>query len=124
MFGVFPQVSGSDVCLDLDLAAAGSPPASRPSVPGPGAGAEQNVDPDRFLAFRDAVQARLGPVCLGPAVAEAIVRDELERAGLEDWTVTLGVGAEFSAERPCASVSLLPEARTVLIVPLPALPAD
>ncbi|HEX7275785.1 MAG TPA: hypothetical protein VF244_00280 [Acidimicrobiales bacterium] len=129
--GVFPQAPGRDVCLDLDLAAAAFPPGPGPSGPSspssPSApGRSGAVDPDRFLAFRDAAQARLGPVCVGPAAAAAIVWEELERAGLRDWTVVTGVpgeGGGFSAERPCASLSFLPEQRTVLIVPLPALPA-
>ncbi len=113
--GVFPEASGSDVCLHLGLASvsrAPSPPESGPFV-----------DPGRFAAFRDAVAGRLdGQGCVGVKPATSIVGEELERAGLTGWKVVLGGGADgawFSADRPCVSLSYQPEARTVELVPLP-----
>lgn len=108
--GVFPERPGQDVCLDLGLAAIEVVPVAE-------------VDPGRIVVFRDAVLARLaGPGCVGAAQAEAIVRAELAEAGLVDWAVTTGVdaaGGGFSSARPCASLSFLPEQRTVVLVPLP-----
>ncbi len=122
--GVFPQPAGRDVCLDLGLAAVTSPAAS-----GPGSSARPHpvpndsvVDPARFLAFRDAVARRLSEGCIGAGPAEAIVREELARAGLARWSVVVRIGADgtgFSAERPCATLNLLPEVSTVELVPLP-----
>ena len=80
----------------------------------------------RFFAFRDAVLARfVGQGCIGAVAAEAIVREELDRAGLDGWTVTTGVGADgagFSAGRPCASLNFHPEVRSVDLVPVPPPP--
>jgi uncharacterized membrane protein len=121
--GVFPEAGGRDVCLDLGLAAAASPAGgARPTetVPQSEDGA---VDHTRFFAFRDAVLPRfVGQECIGVPAAEAIVREELDRAGLTDWVVVSGVGSDgsgFSEERPCASLSFLPEIATVALVPLP-----
>lgn len=125
--GVFPEASGQDVCVDLDLAAV-SVPTSAPTTRLPAPAPDLAVDPERVSAFRDAVRTRLTSVgCVGPAVAEAIVREELGSAGLEGWTIRLGLDTEgggFTPERPCATLSVLPEQRTVLLVPLPVVPAD
>jgi hypothetical protein len=110
--GVFPEAKGADVCRDLGLAAAAGEGT-------PGSGTES----ERFLAFRDAVVARfIDEACLGQAPATAVVREELARAGLGGWTVSVGGGeggAGFSADRPCALLELKPEARTVRLVPAP-----
>jgi len=130
--GVFPEAVGRDVCLDLGLAAS-SPPAPptpdrvNPSGSSPAGGRlipdEPVVDHTRFFAFRDAVLARfVGQGCIGVVAAEAIVREELDRAGLDDWTVTTAGGAGgpgFSAGRPCASLNFHPEIWSVDLVPLP-----
>jgi hypothetical protein len=124
--GVFPEAEGRDVCLDLGLVAASKPvplpapgggtrPAPRPDVP--------LLDTDRFLVFREVVVARLVDAgCVAAEPAEAIVREELARAGLEGWSVRAGVGSDgvgFSAERPCASLGFEPETLTVVLVPVP-----
>ena len=116
--GVFPEAAERDVCVDLGLASVSAPvpTAGRPTNP-----------PDesaRFMVFRDAVLPRLvGQGCIGAGPAEAIVREELGRAGLEGWTVVTGVGDDglgFSAERPCASLNFRPEVRTVELAPVPS----
>ena len=122
--GVFPEAPGRDVCLDLGLAAASSPapPTTEPAgirlAPD-----DQVVDHARFFAFRDAALSRfVGQECIGAVAAEEIVREELDRAGLDGWTVTTGVGADgagFSAGRPCASLSFHPEVWSVDLVPVP-----
>ena len=130
--GVFPEAAGRDVCLDLGLAATSSPAPPTPDRVGPPgsspAGAplvpdDPIVDPTRFFAFRDAVLARfVGQGCIGAEAAEAIVTEELDRAGLDGWTVTMGVGVDgagFSAGRPCASLNFHPDTRSVDLVPLP-----
>jgi hypothetical protein len=121
--GVFPEAPGADVCLALGLAAAPGTDGVPPSGPAPDAlpGTDDPaVDDERFVAFRDAVVARfLGQGCLGAEPAGAIVRQELDRAGLQGWTVE-APGSGFSDERPCASLSFRPEQGMVVLVALPA----
>ena len=122
--GVFPEAPARDVCLDLGLAPVAGGPGNptRPSLPAD----DPAVATARFLAFRDAVLPRLvGHGCIGVGPAEAIVREELTRAGLEGWAVVPGVsgdGAGFSPDRPCASLDFKPETKTVELVPLPPPP--
>jgi hypothetical protein len=138
MAGVFPDADGTDVCARLGLAPVPAPapsptPApepvpgsapSSPSLPGPPptstpAPADENA---RFLAFRDAVLPQfLDAACVDPATARAVVRRELDRAGLADWAVRTGqgVGDGFSADRPCATLAFRPTERAVLLVPAP-----
>lgn len=121
--GVFPAPAGADVCTALDLVPV-SPAPARPSNPGqPG----QPVPPQpsapgvttdvatRIVGFRDAaVAAFLAAPCVSPEAGEDIVRRELARAALGDWTVVRG---PFSADRPCATVSVQAEERQVFLVP-------
>lgn len=118
--GVFPVVAGADTCALLQLPqtpstpstpSTNSPPAPAPDPPAP---ADVNA---RILAFRDAtVPQFLGAACVAPDAGAGIVGRELERAGLAGWTV---VAEGFSAERPCATLSIQAEARRVLLVPSP-----
>jgi hypothetical protein len=123
--GVFPEASGRDVCLDLGLASVSPPTGGGRGEPSrPPIGTDDAVaDAARFTAFRDAVLPRLlDQGCVGAGAAEAIVREELGRAGLEGWTVVAGVGEDglgFSAERPCASLNFKPEVRTIELAPVP-----
>ena len=126
--GVFPEAAGRDVCLDLGLAAASSPAPPTTEAAGTRLAPDDPiVDHTRFFAFRDAVLSRfVGQDCMGAVAAEAVVREELDRAGLDGWTVTTGVGADgagFSAERPCASLNFHPEIWSVDLVPVPVPPA-
>lgn len=109
VLGVFPTTTGDDVCAGLRLAVA------------PGEGPTE-ADA-RFLAFRDAVLDELvGRGCVDPAEAGAVVRRELDRAGLADWAVRTGqgVGGEgFSASRPCAGLAFHPDLGEVVLVPSP-----
>jgi len=117
--GVFPVTSGEDVCGRLGLAPV--VPTTAPPSTGPGA---TSSDPAaRVVAFREAVGDQfLTSPCVEPAAATAIVRRELDRAGLQDWTIRGGEGLPgdgFSAQRPCATLSLRPENREVVLVPFP-----
>ena len=115
--GVFPTTSGAEVCAQLTLAAV-------PSTAPPGGPTAPQADVNtRILAFRDAVLPHfLDTPCLEPRTAAGVVRRELDRAGLGEWTVRGGEGLAvdgFSPERPCATLSLRPEAREILLVPAP-----
>jgi hypothetical protein len=105
--GVFPAAAGVDVCRMLDL----TPIAPTPPPP---------TTTTRIVAFRDAVVPQfLDAQCMAPATGVDIVRRELDRAGLGDWTVA---STGFTTERPCATLSLRTEERTVILVPAPPRP--
>lgn len=116
---VFPATAGVDVCTALNLVRVGPAPAppapttTTVSSPGPAPPpADLNT---RILNFRDAV---LGPFldspCMAPAAGADLVRRELDRAGLNDWTIVSG---GFTADRPCATLSFRSEERQVVLVP-------
>lgn len=119
--GVFPATAGADVCTALDLAPI-TPPAPAPApapattMPRPTPAPEPAPDLNTaILGFRDAVLGQfLESPCMAPATGVEIVRRELDRAGLRDWTVVSG---GFTADRPCATLSLRTEERQVLLVP-------
>jgi len=113
--GVFPNFAGGDVCARLSLPTASTSPPTTASSPPPPTAADVN---DRILAFRDTVLPQfLDAGCIELAPATAIVRRELDRAGLNDWTVRAADG--FSTDRPCATLALRPESREVLMIPTP-----
>lgn len=118
--GVFPADDRGDVCARLGLAAAVPLASTSTSSPFPATTvADENA---RFLAFRDAVLPQfLDAPCVDPDAARALVRRELDRAGLVDWTIRVGqgTGTGFSADRPCATLSFLPNERAVVLVPAP-----
>ena len=115
--GVFPAAPEQDVCAVLGLPPLAPAPTVSTTVPGPTPTQSPGDVNARILAFREAVSSQfVGAGCVDPQAATAAVRRELERAGLGDWTVR---GEGFSPERPCATPSLLPEAREVLLVPSP-----
>jgi hypothetical protein len=108
---VLPVTPGRDSC-----AALGTTPAD-PSAGDPPAPPSEEVNA-RVLAVRDVLLPRfLAVPCVEPAAGAAIVREELDRAGLGDWTIRTG---DFTAEQPCATLSMRPEAREVVLVPWPA----
>lgn len=116
--GVFPAPAGTDVCTALNLVPITPPTRPSPTTtaplpaPAPQPAADLNT---RILAFRDAVLGQfLESPCMAPATGAEIVRRELDRAGLRDWTVVSG---GFTADRPCATLSLQTEERQVLLVP-------
>lgn len=115
--GVFPAAAGADVCTALNLVPASSAPPA-PTAPAPGLAPAPPSTADlntRILTFRDAVLAQfLDSPCMAPAAGADIVRRELDRAGLGDWTVVSG---GYTAERPCASLSFRSEERQVVLVP-------
>lgn len=108
--GVFPSTAGGDVCasLGLDTLSAGGPTAAHKS----------------FLAFKGAVVDRFASEpCVDPDRATAIVRDELDRAGLATWTVGVGEGIQgegFSPQRPCAGLAFEQAQQRIVLVPQPA----
>jgi hypothetical protein len=121
--GVFPNLAGGDLCARLGLAAVSTaPPTTTPPATGsppvpamPTTSADVNA---RILAFRDEVLPQfLDSPCIELAPATALVRRELDRAGLNDWTVRAGDG--FSADRPCATLALRPDSHEVLLIPTP-----
>ena len=117
--GVFPTTPGQDVCRTLEL----SPVATATSTPG--TAPQSPSDPNAGLqAFRDAVAGPfLDSPCLEPPLATSIVRRELDRAGLTEWTIRGGEGLSgdgFTTQRPCATLSLRPENKEVVLVPTPS----
>ncbi len=118
---VAPATPGVDTCAALNGAPVATTVPSTTVLPPRG---EPPVDVSaRVLALRDALLPQfLEPPCVDPQVGAAIVRRELDRAGLADWTVRGGEGAAgdgFSPDRPCATLSFRPELREVVLVPAP-----
>ena len=114
--GVFPATAGVDVCTAVtSVPPAPTPPAPTTTTP-PATAPPADVN-TRVLRFRDAVLAQfLDTPCMAPAAGVDIVRRELDRAGLGEWTIVSG---GFSAERPCATLSLHSAERQVILVPSP-----
>lgn len=119
--GVFPATAGADVCTALNLVPISTtqPPPTTTPRPGPAPAPPPAADLNtRILDFRDAVLGQfLDAGCMAPATGEEIVRRELDRAGLGDWTI---LSSGYTAERPCATLSLRPDQRLVVLVPAPA----
>lgn len=112
--GVFPVVAGADTCAFVHLAPTPSTTGLPAPAPDPPAPADVNA---RILAFRDATLPQfVGAACVAPQAGADIVRRELERAGLAGWTV---VAEGFTADRPCATLSIQPDVRQVVMVPAP-----
>jgi hypothetical protein len=113
--GVFPATPGRGACTALIGPPTGPSTTAPPPQPPP---ADVN---SRVLALRDALLPQFLEVpCVEPRVAADIVRRELERAGLGDWTIRGSEGSPaegYSAQRPCASLSFSPESREVVLVP-------
>jgi hypothetical protein len=106
--GVFPVAE----CAELDL----PPVPTTTSLPAPAPDPPAPADvPARILALRDATVAQfLASPCVTPQAGADIVRRELERAGLTGWTI---VAEGFTAERPCATLSIQADVRQVILVP-------
>jgi hypothetical protein len=117
---VFPTAPGQDVCALLNL----PPTAPTTSTTAPAQGRSPTDLNARIAAFREAVNPQfLDSPCVEPRAAAVLVRRELDRAGLSDWTIRGGEGLAgdgFSAERPCATLALRAENREVVLVPAPA----
>jgi hypothetical protein len=107
--GVFPS-SDDQTCERLGLA---------------DLSAQGEADSRRFVRMRDAIYARLGSPpsgssrrsgpCVGEEQARAIVLEELAAHGYPGWKVTTA-GEAFSAERPCAEVSLDAGSKTAILM--------
>jgi hypothetical protein len=119
--GVFPTAPGEDVCARLNLPPVA--PTTAPTTPTTAAAPAAGDLNARITQFREAVFAQFVDVpCVEPRAAAAVVRRELDRAGLSDWTVRGGEGLAgdgFSVDRPCATLSVRPESREVVLVPAP-----
>lgn len=119
--GVFPVTAGADVCTALNLVPitpTQPPPPTSTTTPRPAPAPPPAADLNtRILNFRDSVVGQfIDAACIAPAAGEELVRRELERAGLGDWTI---VSTGYTAERPCATLSLHPDQRQVVLVPAP-----
>ena len=117
--GVFPAPAGTDACTALNLVPitlVPPPPPPATTAPGPPPAPPPAADLNaRILNVRDAVLGQfIEAGCMAPATGEDIVRRELDRAGLGDWTI---VSTGYTAERPCATLSLRPDQRQVVLVP-------
>lgn len=87
--------------------------------------AQGEAESRRFVQMRDAIYARLGNppsgssrrsgLCVGEERARAIVLEELAAHGYPGWKVTTA-GEAFTAERPCAVVSLDSGSKTALLL--------
>ncbi len=121
--GVFPAPPGSDVCARLNLPSPPSTAAPPTPAPGPASSPAPGADLSaRISAFRDAVAPTfVESPCVEPNAAVALVRRELDRAGLTDWTIRSGdgPGGGFNEARPCASYSLRPETKEVVLAAFP-----
>lgn len=109
--GVFPVAD----CASLDL-----PPVptttTPPAPPAPPGDPPADVSA-RILAFRNATVGQfLGSPCVTPQQGTDIVGRELERAGLSGWTI---VADGFTADRPCATLSIQADVRQVILAPAP-----
>lgn len=112
---VFPESPGRDTCA-ISPPAPTPPSPGEPPLPAPPPSGDVNA---QVLALRDALLPQfIDAACVDPVVATGIVRRELDRAGLGDWTVSGGESG-FTAERPCATLSFRTEAREIVLVPSP-----
>ena len=66
--------------------------------------------------FGDGSGSKTRTACVGEAAAVRIVRAELEARGLADWTIE--ITPSFDAERRCASASIVPADRTIMLIPV------
>lgn len=116
--GVFPAPAGADPCTRLNLVPVEPAPApATPSTTGPAPAPAVDVG-TRVIGFRDAVVGEfLASTCVTPEAGDAIVRRELDRAALGDWSVVQGPAGP---DRPCVTVSVRSEERQVVLVPSPA----
>jgi hypothetical protein len=86
--------------------------------------ADARVRLARFGELRAALAQRFGDssgskkrtACVDEAAATRIVRAELEARGLADWAIE--ITSPFNAERRCASASIVPAARTIMLIPI------
>lgn len=116
--GVFPATAGADVCTGLNLVPVATAPPPQPTSTTPGATVTTADLGTRVIAFRDAVTAEiLASPCVTAAAGDELVRRELQRAGLGDWSIV--VNGSFTADRPCVTVAVRSEERQVMLVPAP-----
>lgn len=103
--GVFPR-DEVEPCGSLGLSGLAEEPAP---------------DEQELVGLDDAVtEMFLARGCVEPGEGRQIVTSALAERGLKDWSV-LDAGP-YSDERPCASVSIDPTAKTVTLVPIPPKP--
>lgn len=71
---------------------------------------------DAFRSVQTVLIEMLGPEsCVSRTEAEGLLRDVLDRVGLTSWSVEIDTQS-FSAEKPCASVSIDLEGSTLEVV--------
>jgi len=66
--------------------------------------------------FGDSSGSNRRTACVGEASAMRIVRAELKARGLADWAIE--ITSPFDAERRCASASILPADKTIVVIPI------
>lgn len=107
--GVFPAASDQDVCDMLGLAVLTTEAST--------------LEDGRVLAFKVAIVQRFDSErCLDREESSAIVREELDRAGLASWAIIVGPGVNgegFSSVRPCAGLAIKQAEQRVILVPGP-----
>lgn len=98
--GVFPGASG-DLCEQLGL-------GRHQSMP--------NAANEAAIELRDALTEQfLDAGCLTEPQGRAMVLNELQRRGLDEWTVT--AAQPFTTSRPCATLAIDASTSTVTLVP-------
>ena len=66
--------------------------------------------------FGDSSGSKRRTACVGEAAAMQIVRAELKARGLTDWTIE--ITSPVDAERRCASASIVPADKTIMLTPI------
>jgi hypothetical protein len=103
--GVFPGES-EDVCERLGR------PAPAPTSSTTVGSTSLSADP---VELRNTLVAQFVDRCLTEPQARAIVQGELQRRRMPDWNIS---DAEaFTADRPCATLRVDVEAKTILLIP-------
>ncbi len=105
--GVFPN-EGGEPCGRLGLA-----PLAEEPAPG---------EQDLVRLAEEITQPFIDQDCVEPTEARRIVAEELAERGLNDWQV-LDPGP-YSNERPCASLAVEPEMKTITLVPIDPRPPE
>jgi len=114
--GTQRSASGFDVCVLPSGVAAVFPGESGSVCSRLGLAASSGGD-ERIPSFAAETDRRVSASCIGHDPAEQIIKDELAKHGLDDWTVKRSP-RPFDAGHPCASIYVDAPAHQVGIVPI------